>query len=567
VPGYQRGDKDPVDGQPGGPGPSGKAGPGPGGTQANWYGSSAEGAAGRGPVRGYPPTPGQPPPLYPPGQFAAWNRRSQSVAAPPAVRTPAQVAAGPLASGPGGGDAGRWSAASDGAAIADEPGAAQPRGYYGNGEGPDGDPGYSVLAVSDPAADVTSTQTWRPVADGRATGTWTMPPAPGRHQIGPGTAAQGTRPAAPPLPKREPGGRRRGAAGDDGAAARAGVVRDGASQDRASHDSTVRDRASRDSTVRDRASRDSIVRDGASPAAAAASGPAASRTGAHAALQPGARRTGSAGADVTQNPAAPPAERQGRARSGAHTGPYSVPRKRRHPWSVKAAIGGALVLVLAAAAALYLGVLRSPAKSHPTAQPGKSAAAPSAAPSATPSLGPNGHIGTRGEDPAPLTVAQLYPATFTAYGGVVTRVADKVGSDCSAAIAGASLQSAVSSGGCNQVVRATYITRRKGMMATIGVLNLKSASAAKTAASTAGASDFIDQVPAHKGPTTKIGQGTGIEEAAAKGHYLILIWAEFIDLRKPKTTEQSAELDHFMSVLLDNTANLDLTTRFLTGKP
>jgi hypothetical protein len=31
--------------------------------------------AARGPVRGYAPAPGQPPPIYPPGQFAAWNRR------------------------------------------------------------------------------------------------------------------------------------------------------------------------------------------------------------------------------------------------------------------------------------------------------------------------------------------------------------------------------------------------------------------------------------------------------------------------------------------------------------
>jgi len=47
-----------------------------------WYGSAAGGAAGKGPVRGYPPSPGQPPPMYPPGQFASWNR---SQAGRPAV--------------------------------------------------------------------------------------------------------------------------------------------------------------------------------------------------------------------------------------------------------------------------------------------------------------------------------------------------------------------------------------------------------------------------------------------------------------------------------------------------
>ena len=39
-----------------------------------WYRSTAGGTVGKGPVRGYPPVPGQPPPMYPPGQFAPWNR-------------------------------------------------------------------------------------------------------------------------------------------------------------------------------------------------------------------------------------------------------------------------------------------------------------------------------------------------------------------------------------------------------------------------------------------------------------------------------------------------------------
>src|SRR5271155_3247182 len=50
------------------PGPDTADSGGPG--SPPWHGS----AAGRGPVRGYPPGPGQPPPMYPPGQFAAWNR-------------------------------------------------------------------------------------------------------------------------------------------------------------------------------------------------------------------------------------------------------------------------------------------------------------------------------------------------------------------------------------------------------------------------------------------------------------------------------------------------------------
>jgi hypothetical protein len=103
-------------------------------------------------------------------------------------------------------------------------------------------------------------------------------------------------------------------------------------------------------------------------------------------------------------------------------------------------------------------------------------------------------------------------------------------------------------------------------MGTIGVLNLSTAKAATTVARTADANDFISQLPGKHGSTTKIGQGTGIEEAAAKGHYLILIWAEFTNLRKPRPA-QLATVEQFMNELLQNTANVDLTHRMLTGTP
>jgi hypothetical protein len=104
-------------------------------------------------------------------------------------------------------------------------------------------------------------------------------------------------------------------------------------------------------------------------------------------------------------------------------------------------------------------------------------------------------------------------------------------------------------------------------MGTVGVLNLSTAKGAKAAAGKADASDFISQLAGKTGPTRKIGRGTGIEEAAAKGHYLILIWAEFTNLHKPKTTAQRAEVVQFMTELLKNTANVGLTTRMVAGTP
>jgi hypothetical protein len=190
-----------------------------------------------------------------------------------------------------------------------------------------------------------------------------------------------------------------------------------------------------------------------------------------------------------------------------------------------------------------------------------------AAPQPSPTLGIYGHIGSRGSDPQPVTVAQLYPARFTIGRDGVTRTVSRESSHCRAAVVGSGLQLAISVSGCNQVVRATYLAPSLKMMGTIGVFNLKTGQAAKKAASSAGAVNFVAQLRAHKGPTSKIGKGTGIEEAAAKGHYLILIWAQFTDLRKPRKNYERSELVRFMRQMLDKTANVSLANRMATGIP
>jgi hypothetical protein len=255
----------------------------------------------------------------------------------------------------------------------------------------------------------------------------------------------------------------------------------------------------------------------------------------------------------------------------AHRSPGSraAGRKpRKHPASVKLAVTVAILFVLAAASTLAYGVLRSPAKPKPTAGPTPTPrVTPSASASASPTLGPYGHIGSRASDPLPLTVAQLFPASFTVGGQVITRTATAAGTRCVAALEGANIRSAIRRASCDQVIRATYLAASEGMMGTIGVLNLSAASRAVKAIRSADAGDFIGQLKARHGPTHKIGGGTGIEVAAAKGHYLILIWAEYTNLRKPKTAAQRTAIENFMTQLLDNTANVSLANRMLTGTP
>ena len=132
---------------------------------------------------------------------------------------------------------------------------------------------------------------------------------------------------------------------------------------------------------------------------------------------------------------------------------------------------------------------------------------------------------------------------------------------------GAQLQHAVRRPECSQVLRASYLSVSKKLMGTIGVLNLKTFKTAEKAGKAAGPSEFISQLNAAKGPTRNLTKGTGIEQAVVKGHYLILVWAEFTTLHKPKTKKQRKELEAFINLLIGKTANVSLTSRMVTGKP
>jgi hypothetical protein len=399
--------------------------------------------------------------------------------------------------------------------------------YYDRADGAEGEPGYSMLAVSDPAADVTSTQTWQALGEGRATGIWTAP----------ATSAPGpARPTVPPArrgpdvtgPDSRPDGPGSGPAAPDVAAASATQART----------QTIGTGGTRTDGTGARAR---------------------GRSGAHSGPQ-----------EATRTERGPQAlQSTGSPRS---TGPQRSQRaggrkaRRKHPASVKLAITVAMLLVLAAAATLAYGVLRSPAKPKAAAGPTSS---PKVTPStaASPTAGPYGDIASRSSDPQPLTVAQLFPASFSVAGQAVTRTATSASQRCLAALDGANIRSAVRKAHCDQVIRATYLAKSQGLMGTIGVLNLSTASGAVKAIRSADAGDFISQLKAKRGPTRKIGDGTGIEVAAAKGHYLILIWAEFTSLHKPRTSAQRTTIENFMTQLLDSTANVSLANRMLTGKP
>ena len=182
-------------------------------------------------------------------------------------------------------------------------------------------------------------------------------------------------------------------------------------------------------------------------------------------------------------------------------------------------------------------------------------------------LGKWQHIVSRAKDPQALTITGLYPPQFSLNGKSYVRTAASATKTCSLAVYGPDLQAALQSGKCTQVVRASYLSGDGTMMGTVGVVNLVSSNAAQKAGKVTGPQEIIAPLTGKKGATSKLGSGTGVVQAVTKGHYLILMWAEFTNLKSPSGSAQRQALEQFADRLVTGSANINLSTRMLTGKP
>jgi len=243
----------------------------------------------------------------------------------------------------------------------------------------------------------------------------------------------------------------------------------------------------------------------------------------------------------------------------------------------------ARTIVLASAGVVVIAALAVVAYTLLSGHPGHSSAATGSSPglsklpspSASGSLGTSGasrlgkwgYITSRATDAAPLTVAELYPAQFLITGSSFVRTTDRADTNCDQALFGTQLQNAAKVYGCSQVVRASYISGSQTMMGTIGVVNLSSANDAAKAGNASGANDFVTPLNGKTGPTRDLTQGTGVVQAEYKGHYLILIWAEFTNLKAPTTADQRSQLEQFASGLISGSANIALSNRMVSGHP
>jgi hypothetical protein len=547
------------------------------------------GSAGKGPLRGFPPAPGQPAPLYPPGEFSAWNRRysgdDTDAGEAPRGASPWQ-APGRRARGgrPTGGVPGHGyddpGPDTDGAARYrsrqhGEPGYADPadsrpgprgagnRGYGGPRRGGDGEPdygepGYSALAVSEAAADVISTQTWERLSDEPDTG-WSRrePDDSGLHRRpGPG---QPSRHGAPPAG-------RPGADDDDTF---------GGSREPDGPPARGARRAPGGTAERSTAGPARLMAGGSEnrgPAGAGRPGTDEDRAGAGIAKRPGesakraadtAQRSG--GAQPRPGSTAPPGRSRGH---GQGTRGRARPHGQRKRQSV--VLFGGLAVTVIVVIGIVIALASSGSGTPPPAQTAAGAKASQANGPAPPSsLGTWGYIGSRTTDPQPLSLTELFPGQFASAGVAYSMVVDKSVSNCSQALIGSQLQSAVSSASCTQAMSASYLSGNTGdqqVMGTIGVLNLSTATGAENAGKAAGTSEFVSQLPGTSAPAKSLGTGTGLEAAEAKGHYLVLVWAEFANLKAPTSATQP-ELESFINLLIEKTANVSLASREVTGKP
>lgn len=266
---------------------------------------------------------------------------------------------------------------------------------------------------------------------------------------------------------------------------------------------------------------------------------------------------------------APPAGKPGKGGKGRK------PRKTgKNPHGKRRLLiaGTAVVVAGILAAAGYVFVLKpkpstvTPTSAAPLPSPGTGSAATAAC---VKQFGQYCHIELRTDDPAPLTLAELFPPAFVneTDHGSFTRAGTKLDTTCSKAVIGQDLTSALQDGKCTQVLRASYSSGDGKMMGTIGVANLSTTNEAHHAGKLVGNSDFVDPLSTTTGVTSKLGKGTGIVEAEYKGHYLIMIWAEFTSTNAPANNTQDQQLQQFGADLIAGTANISLSQRMLNGHP
>ncbi|HEX6449873.1 MAG TPA: hypothetical protein VF060_10470 [Trebonia sp.] len=250
------------------------------------------------------------------------------------------------------------------------------------------------------------------------------------------------------------------------------------------------------------------------------------------------------------------------------TGKSGKPRRRRKKVAVLSL--SALFLVAAVAAGYILLVKptgEEATANAPLPSPGSTSAATAAC---VKQLGQYCHIEFRTDDPKPPTIRELFPPAVENTQDHISfqRIGTKIDKTCSNAVLGSSLSSALQSGKCTQLLRASYVagSGSSEIMGTIGVANLSTTNQAHDAGKLVGGNDFLSPLATSSGVGANLGQSTGEMQASFKGHYLILTWAELANEATP-TSSDNKKLIQFENDLVTVTANIALSQRMVSGQP
>ncbi|REE98157.1 hypothetical protein [Thermomonospora umbrina] len=269
----------------------------------------------------------------------------------------------------------------------------------------------------------------------------------------------------------------------------------------------------------------------------------------------------------------PPPERFGppdRFDQGAFGPPPGGEPSRGRRRNLPLMIGGGVV-----AAALLVGVgfaASSMLTGDDSADKPQAAATPTPTPRSTPTRLPpprlNAKLKSRATDPNPLTLKEAFGnGSFTDKGLKYVRTAWKHDRSCTKIVSGGTLERALTKGGCVQALRATFARADGKLIGTVGVLNLKTESAARAADKAGAGREAYLQPLAGTGVTKKIGKGAALGTSFVRGHYLIMTWVQRPDGKAIASRYHKTVSSFQQQVILGSNLNKALHYRGIEGKP
>jgi hypothetical protein len=231
----------------------------------------------------------------------------------------------------------------------------------------------------------------------------------------------------------------------------------------------------------------------------------------------------------------------------------SSPNRKR--LIIGAAVAAGVVLVGGAAFALTSG---GGDEAKPAAAPTSTPSSTKPTPTPTPSPTETGRglrLVSRTTDPKPLTLNEIFKAgSFKAGGRRYVMTARRSERKCSPPTHGTKFRKALAKGGCK-------------LIGTIGVINLRTQTAAKSVQVTSRQKDaFILALPG-SGTTKKIGQGLSLTTAEVDGHYLIMSWVQYPNGKKIASRDYSSVTSFVRSTTYGSNLRTALNYRSMEGKP